>query len=507
MREQQITAIILAATEMGGMGDDYFERKTRHLLPIADKPLIQHLIETVDKCKQIGEKHIIIEEKVEENGKIEPCEEVYKSVFGDRVGDDIKLEGQEPLAQAGTFEAVKEYIEGEDKKESIFPILVLYGDTLVEEKFLERIVNQYGKENEESKIVWGLAESKKERGKFVITNYIDINNDFVQIDGDDIRNIFEYPIIGREKSYTFLHDTGIMAISKDSWDNINKLIDRIHRPSPLGLFSFTSIIKQALVFKNIEDVNIEIIGVVAPEDQWHEANYPWEILELNKTKISDSVKDGEWAREKERSISIQEDTEWTEEKEEEIGQKNILVQDNVKFTMTNGARIKGPCFLGKNIKIRDYAIIENSYIGDGCEIGEHAVILDSTLVKSVTVHPHATIEKSIIMENSKVYYHAEVLHSIVGKEVMIGSGVKTPCQRLKRVHGKPYVTYFSDTGIKKTDKFGAIIGDYCQIGSGTVIHPGRRVGKQSNISANCEILKNIKPDSNIRNKDMVEEYE
>jgi len=309
---------------MGGMGDDYFERKTRHLLPIADKPLIQHLIETVDKCKQIGEKHIIIEEKVEENGKIEPCEEVYKSVFGDRVGDDIKLEGQEPLAQAGTFEAVKEYIEGEDKKESIYPILVLYGDTLVEEKFLERIVNQYGKENEESKIVWGLAESKKERGKFVITNYIDINNDFVQIDGDDIRNIFEYPIIGREKSYTFLH-----------------------------------------------------IGVVAPEDQWHEANYPWEILELNKTKISDSVKDGEWAREKERSISIQEDTEWTEEKEEEIGQKNILVQDNVKFTMTNGARIKGPCFLGKNIKIRDYAIIENSYIGDGCEIGEHAVILDS----------------------------------------------------------------------------------------------------------------------------------
>jgi len=71
----------------------------------------------------------------------------------------------------------------------------------------------------------------------------------------------------------------------------------------------------------------------------------------------------------------------------------------------------------------------------------------------------------------------------------------------------PYVTYFSDTGIKKTDKFGAIIGDYCQIGSGTVIHPGRRVGKRSNISANCEILKNIKPDSNIRNKDMVEGYE
>lgn len=188
------------------------------------------------------------------------------------------------------------------------------------------------------------------------------------------------------------------------------------------------------------------------------------------------------------------------------------------------------------------------------------------------------------MENSVICYHAEVLHSIVGKEVMIGSGVKTPCQRLKNVKdflfgirtdvkleedfnkgvfsevlknafktkgysvadnatitkrkenewvmsgekmrkffirkedGKlnisrdkkpvyPWVTYFSDIGIKRTEKFGAIIGDYCQIGSGTVIHPGRRVGKRSKIYANCEILKNIKPSSDIRNKDMTEGYD
>jgi CTP:molybdopterin cytidylyltransferase MocA len=70
MQEQQITAIILAATEMGGMGNDYFENKTRHLLPLADKPLIQHLIETVDKLEGVVKKYtIIIEEKVEENEK------------------------------------------------------------------------------------------------------------------------------------------------------------------------------------------------------------------------------------------------------------------------------------------------------------------------------------------------------------------------------------------------------------------------------------------------------
>ena len=599
MQEQQLTAIILAATERGGMGDDYFENKTRHLLPIADKPLIQHLIETVDEVEGVGKKYtLIIEEKVEENEKRKPCEEVYKWIFRDRIGKDIELVGQDPITQVGTFEVVRRYIE-EDKKEDLFPILVLYGDTLVGKNFLEFTIDQYRNEQQESKIVWGFVESKKKMDTFVITTQSeDKNNGFLRIAGKDIRNIFEHPILRRDESYDFLRDTGVIVISEDAWKDILKLIKRIHRPSSIGLFSFPNILKQALVFKDVDiedikDVDIEISGIVPSEDpehpHWNEANYPWEILELNKLKIPDVVKDAKRTGEKEKSILIQEDTEWTKEKEEEIGQKTILVQDDAEFTMSNGARIKGPCILGKNTKnrdfaIHDYAIIEHSYIGDGCKIGNRTSIIDSTLVKDVRVNHDAVIEKSIIMENSVICYHAEVLHSIVGKEVMIGSGVKTPCQRLKNVEGflfsirtdtklkedlnkgvfsevlknafktygysvadnatitkrkeneweisgekmrkvfireedgklnisrdkkpvYPWVTYFSDIGIKRTEKFGAIIGDYCQIGSGTVIHPGRRVGKRSKIYANCEILKNIKPSSDIRNKDMIEGYD
>jgi len=216
MPEQQLTAIILAATEMGGMGDDYFENKTRHLLPLADKPLIQHLIETLDKDKRIGKKYIKIEEKVEKNGRKKPCEEVYNLIFGDLIGDDIKLVGQDSLTQVGTFGAVKGFID-EDKKEDIFPILVLYGDTLVEEKFLEHIIDQYYNEQQDSKIVWGFVESKKKIDKFVITEQSeDKNNDFWMIKGNDIINIFEHPILRRDESYDFLRDTGIIVISKDA---------------------------------------------------------------------------------------------------------------------------------------------------------------------------------------------------------------------------------------------------------------------------------------------------
>ena len=500
MPEQQITAVILAATERGGMGSDYFENKTRHLLPLAGKPLIQHLIETADKCEEIGKKRIIIEEKVEQNEKEKPCEETYKALpeFGKRIGGDIELVGEDSLTQAGTFAAVHEYIDKKD--ENGFPLLVLYGDTLVEEKFLRRIVGQYYDEQEPSKIVWGLVESKKEIDKFIMTKPRgDKNNGFWNIgvseDGSDIINLFEYPLLREEGSYDFLHDTGIMIISEDAWNAIHKLIHTIHRPSPLGLFSFTNILKQALVFK---DVNIKIIGVVASEDHWNEANYPWEILALNKIKISDSVKDAVW----------------TGKEEKEIGQKPIFVPAGKGFTMPNGARIKGPCILGKDVKIDDYAIIKNSYIGDDCTIECHASIHDSTLAKGVRIYHHAVIENSIIMEESEVYYHAEILHSIVGKKVLIGSDVKTPCQRLKDmkvdVDGEPAyqdVIYFSAAGIKRTEKFGAIIGDFCQIGSGTVIHPGRMIGKRSKIYSNCEILKNVKPSSNIKNKNMMEGYD
>lgn len=495
MSDQKLTAIILAATEQGGMGSNYFENKTRHLLPIANKPLIQHLIETTDECEQIKKKYIIIEEIIENSEKKNPSKEVYNSILEVRNKDDIELVGQDPLTQVGTFETVRRFI-ARDVKNNPFPLLILYGDTLVEENFLKYMIDQYYNEEEESKIIWGLAKSKKKRGKFIITKKIDENNGFVRINDDDIINIFEYPV-QRDTSYDFLSDTGIMVISKGAWNDIDKLIKKIHRPSSLGLFSFSNILKQALILRDIDiegirDVDIKIIGILAPDDQWYEANYPWEILKLNNIKISELVKD----------------VSWTNEDEKKIGKKMVFIPKNKEITMSNGARIRGPCILGEKIKIHDYAIIENSYIGEGCMIGSNTFIHDSTLVGNVKIHQGATIENAIIMENSTIFYHSDVLHSIIGKNVTIGSGVRTPCQRLKNTDDKPIdVTYFSDTGIKKTNKFGAIIGDNCQIGSGTVIHPGRRIGKRSKIHANCEILKNIKPDSNIKNEDIVKGYD
>lgn len=245
MQDKQITALILAGTEKGGMNDDYFENKTRHILPIANKSLIQNLVETLDKIGHIGTVHIKIEEKIENNEKKKPCEKEYKSIFGDLIGNGIELHGQDSLTQRGTFGAVKAFIDklkNDNTKDikDIFPLLILYGDTLVEEKFLERIIDQYDNDKE-PKIIWGLVKHREKKGD-VVTEPIDMTKGFNGIDEKDIIDIFEQQKEIKE-SYDLLHDTGIMLISKNVWDEIYKLIKKIH-PSSHGIFSFTSIIRE-----------------------------------------------------------------------------------------------------------------------------------------------------------------------------------------------------------------------------------------------------------------------
>jgi NDP-sugar pyrophosphorylase family protein len=216
------------------MDDDYFENKTRHVLPIANKSLIKYLIETLYKDERIGDKYIKIEEKIENNEKKKPSEEVYKLIFGNLIGNGIELPGQDSLTQRGTFGAVKAFIDKYIKKD-IFPLLILYGDTLVEGNFLEHIIDQYDKEQKGSKILWGLVKhetkDKKSMGD-VVTEPIDIpKDDFKEIDEKNIIDIFEQQ---KKESYDLLHDTGIMLLSEDAWNVIYDQIDKL-QPSTHGI--------------------------------------------------------------------------------------------------------------------------------------------------------------------------------------------------------------------------------------------------------------------------------
>ena len=162
MGQGAITSVILAAMEPGGMGPDYFENKTRHILPAGDKPLISHLIDTLDNSGKIGDKYIIIEERIIDFERKMTCESSYKQLFNKRINRDIYLFGQDPLTRLGTFEAVRSFVDRKDG-EDIFPLLVCYGDTLIDNNFLNRVIDRYFEiDSDKPKLVWGLTKPKTE---------------------------------------------------------------------------------------------------------------------------------------------------------------------------------------------------------------------------------------------------------------------------------------------------------------------------------------------------------
>jgi len=125
-----------------------------------------------------------------------------------------------------------------------------------------------------------------------------------------------------------------------------------------------------------------------------------------------------------------------------------------------GAYIKGPCIIGAHCHIRHGAYIRGDVIiGDYCVVGHTSEIKHSILLN----HAHAA-------------HFAYVGDSILGNHTNLGAGVKLANLRL---NGEPVLIRGEQTSLSTgMRKFGAIIGDHCQIGCNAVLNPGTLLGKQ-----------------------------
>jgi UDP-N-acetylglucosamine diphosphorylase / glucose-1-phosphate thymidylyltransferase / UDP-N-acetylgalactosamine diphosphorylase / glucosamine-1-phosphate N-acetyltransferase / galactosamine-1-phosphate N-acetyltransferase len=119
-----------------------------------------------------------------------------------------------------------------------------------------------------------------------------------------------------------------------------------------------------------------------------------------------------------------------------------------------GAYIRGPCWIGEESIIRHGAYVRDYVLtGKGCVIG------------------HATeIKHSILLDGVHAAHFNYVGDSILGNYVNLGAGAK--CANL-RLDQRAIVVHWEKQKIE-TDlrKFGAILGDYAQLGCNTVTNPG-----------------------------------
>ena len=141
--------------------------------------------------------------------------------------------------------------------------------------------------------------------------------------------------------------------------------------------------------------------------------------------------------------------------------KDIWIEKSAKISPS--ASISGPLIIGKETELRPNAYIRGSVIiGSGCVIG------NASEVKS-----------SIIFDGVALPHYNYVGNSILGWRAHLGAGVIL--SNLKSDRGCIKVTINDekvDTGLRK---LGSIIGDFVEIGAGSVLMPGTIVGSGARI--------------------------
>jgi NDP-sugar pyrophosphorylase family protein len=153
----------------------------------------------------------------------------------------------------------------------------------------------------------------------------------------------------------------------------------------------------------------------------------------------------------------------------EIG-NGVFVGENV--IIDKYVEIKGPALIGNNCFIRHGAFLrENIIICDYCTVGNSTEIKNSVLFDSVQVPHFNYIGDSILGNHTHLGAGAKISNVLLlkNKKELIKQQETTKGKLSKEVKIKNTDGSWINTELKK---FGAIIGDYTEIGVNTTINPG-----------------------------------
>lgn len=195
--------------------------------------------------------------------------------------------------------------------------------------------------------------------------------------------------------------------------------------------------------------------------------YPWEAL----AGISDFIK----------KIGPTLDT----EKFEQLGD-DIWVAKSATVAPT--AYLNGPLIIDEEAEIRHCAFIRGSAI-----IGKGSVVGNSTELKN-----------DIIFNNVQVPHYNYVGDSILGYRSHMGAGSITSNVKSDKTLVVVKDSYDTkeeiETGRKK---FGAMLGDFVEVGCNSVLNPGTVIGRHTNIYPLSRVRGVIPADSIFKDKDNV----
>lgn len=142
-------------------------------------------------------------------------------------------------------------------------------------------------------------------------------------------------------------------------------------------------------------------------------------------------------------------------------QEDIWVHKSV--TVAKNATLNGPLIIDADTEVRPGAFVRGKVI-----VGKNCVLGNSTELKNV-----------VLFNTVQVPHYNYVGDSILGTHSHMGAGsitsnVKSDKTLVVVKNGDEHI----ETGLKK---FGAMIGDYVEVGCNSVLNPGTVVGRNTNI--------------------------
>ena len=181
------------------------------------------------------------------------------------------------------------------------------------------------------------------------------------------------------------------------------------------------------------------------KDLFDGKEYPWEVL----PEISDFIK----------KLGPTLDSEKFEKRGEDV-----WVAKSAKIF--DSAYLNGPLIIDEDAEVRQCAFIRGSAI-----VGKNCVVGNSTELKNV-----------ILFNKVEAPHYNYVGDSILGFHAHMGAGSIT--SNIKSDRKNIIVKGLNDEGREEhietgMRKIGAILGDYCEIGCGSVLNPGSIIGRNT----------------------------
>ena len=170
--------------------------------------------------------------------------------------------------------------------------------------------------------------------------------------------------------------------------------------------------------------------------------YPWEVL----PEIGDFI------------LKLGESL---DPEEYEKAGEDIWIAKSAKVAPT--ACIHGPAIIGKEAEIRHCAFIRGNAI-----VGEGAVVGNSTELKNV-----------VLFNKVQVPHYNYVGDSVLGFHAHMGAG--SICSNVKADNQSVVIRAGKEEIDTQRRKVGAILGDWADIGCGSVLNPGTVIGRHTNV--------------------------